>query len=71
MDSKQEIELFSQLSSHNRLKDWLSDRLESEYSALVQAADIDQLRRAQGRAQLLKSMLSLLDIAPGAAKRQV
>lgn len=71
MDSKQEIELFSQLSSHIRLKDWLNDRLESEYSALVQAVDVDQLRRAQGRAQLLKSMLTLLDVAPGAARRQV
>ena len=71
MDSKQEIELFSQLSSHIRLKDWLSDRLESEHSALVQTVDIDQLRRAQGRAQLLKSMLTLLDVAPGAARRQV
>jgi hypothetical protein len=69
MDLKNELVLFDQLSGNPRFKDWLQDKLTTEVSALVQQVDIDQLRRSQGRAQLLKSMLDLLDKAPTAVRR--
>lgn len=70
MDLKNELALFDQLSGNNRLRDWLTHKLDIEYSVLSMNADIDQLRRAQGRAQLLKSMVELLDKAPAAARHR-
>lgn len=70
MDLKNELALFDQLSGNNRLRDWLNDKLATEYSALSSQVDIDQVRRAQGRAQLLKSMLDLLDKAPAAIRQR-
>ena len=68
MDLKNELALFDQLSGTPRLRAWLAHKLEIEYSVLSMNSDIDQLRRAQGRAQLLKSMVELLDKAPAAAR---
>jgi len=70
MDLKNELALFDQLSGNRRFKEWLLHKLETEYSVLSQNADVDQLRRAQGRAQLLKSMLDLLDKAPAAVRQR-
>jgi len=58
-----ELDLFDQLSRQPRFKQWLQQKLDTEYTVLCQMSDADQLRRAQGRAQLLKSMLDLLDKA--------
>jgi hypothetical protein len=69
MDLKHEIALFDQLSGNVRLREWLMHKLDSEYSVLSMNSDIDQLRRSQGRTQLLKSMLELMDKAPAAARR--
>ena len=68
MDLKNELALFDQLSGNNRLREWLMHKLDTEYSVLSMNSDIDQLRRSQGRTQLLKSMLELMDKAPGAAR---
>ena len=70
MDPKNELALFDQLSGNNRLREWLSHKLETEFSVLSVNTDIDQLRRAQGRVQLLKSMVDLLDRAPAAARQR-
>lgn len=69
MDSQTELMLFDQLSGNSRFKGWLNERLEHEYSVLTQMADVDQLKRSQGRAQLLKSMLDLMEKAPTAMRR--
>lgn len=61
-----ELDLFEQLSRQPKLKQWLETKLTTEYTVLCQMNDVEQLRRAQGRAQLLKSMIDLLDI--GAAR---
>jgi hypothetical protein len=55
-----ELDLFEQLSRQPRFKDWLQVQLDKEFTVLCQMNDSDQLRRAQGRAQLLKSMIDLL-----------
>lgn len=68
MTKDQELELFD-LLSRTKLKDWLTERRDIEVQTLVQSADIELLRKAQGRAALLDSMVKLLEAAPGAVKR--
>lgn len=61
-----ELDLFAGLSRNTRFKKWVEDKLANEYTILSQMSDVDLLRRAQGRAQLLKAMMDLLD--KGAAR---
>ncbi len=60
MTKPDELELFDYLS-RTKLREWLEAQLAAEISVLTQALDIDQLRKAQGRAGLLTSMRVLLD----------
>lgn len=69
MDKASELELFEYLSRTPAVRKWLEQKLDAEMKILVQALDVDQLRKAQGRAGLLDSMLRLLNDAPSAAKR--
>ena len=62
-DKITELNLFSKLGHEPKLKEWLAYKLSVETNILVSHTDIDQLRRAQGRAQLLQIMLDLLDAA--------
>ena len=64
-----EIELFDNLARNNRLREWLESKLDVETKVLYQSSDIDQLRRAQGRAQAWQTMLELMDKAPAVMKR--
>jgi hypothetical protein len=68
MDSRKELEMFDQLSRSTRLKEWLQDKLESEYEVLCMMNDIEQVRRSQGRTQLLKSMLYIMEKARTTSK---
>ena len=70
MVNRDELELFEHLSRNTKFRDWLDAKIDSELKVLVMSVDIDQLRKAQGRAGLLQSMLRLLDDAPAALKRQ-
>ena len=69
MTKQDELELFEYLSRQPKLKEWLQDKLVTEVSVLTQAIEVDQLRKAQGRAGILNQMLTLLDQAPAAIKR--
>jgi len=64
IDRSDELELFAFLARQPKMKDWLTFKLEIELRVLVQNGDVEQLRRAQGKAQLLQHMLELLDKAP-------
>ena len=64
-----EIELFDYLSRQPKFRDWLNNEIITDTSVLMQATDIDQLRKAQGRCGLLTKMLTLLDRSPAALKR--
>jgi hypothetical protein len=64
-----ELELFDALSRNTKLRAWITYKLTADFSVLVQSNDVDQLRKAQGRAGLLQSMLTLMDQAPNALKR--
>lgn len=61
MDRKDELELFSQLARNDRLVQWLKAKLDGEIKVLVSNPDVEQIRKAQGKAQLLQYMLDLLD----------
>lgn len=69
IDKTEEIELFSFLSRQPKLREWLTAKLEVELRVLVSNNDVDQLRKAQGKAQLLQHMVELLDKSPAALKR--
>lgn len=69
MTKPDELELFDYLSRQPKLKEWLSYKLSGDLKILMQANDMDQLRKAQGRAALLESMLKLMDDASAALKR--
>ena len=62
-DRSAELELFKRLMREPKLDEWLAYRLELEQAVLVQSVDIDKLRRAQGRAQLVQQMQALLEAA--------
>lgn len=68
MTKPEELELFDYLS-RTKLRDWISAQLATEFQVLTQSIDVDQLRKAQGRAGLLTNMANLLDKAPTAVKR--
>jgi hypothetical protein len=69
MTKDEELALFDYLARNSKFRDWLEQKLSFEVEALIQTPDVDQLRRAQGRAGLLQQMVKLLEVAPGAVKR--
>lgn len=60
MDRQAEFDLFTRLCREPKLRDWLEGKLETEVAVLLVAEDV---RKAQGRAQLLQQMIDLLDAA--------
>jgi hypothetical protein len=60
MDREAEFALFTRLAREPKLREWLTGKLEAELAVLVVAEDV---RKAQGRAQLLKQIIDLLDAA--------
>ena len=58
MNRDAELALFARLAREPKLKEWLNSKLEAEFKVLVAADDV---RKAQGRAQLLQQMVDLLD----------
>lgn len=63
MTKPEEAELFEFLARQAKLREWLNAKLAEDTKVLMQALDIDQLRKAQGRAQFASTMLSLMDAA--------
>lgn len=69
IDKTEELELFAFLARQPKLREWINAKLDIELRVLVQNGDVEQLRRAQGKAQLLQHILELLDKAPAAVKQ--
>ncbi len=63
MDREVELALYGRLLREPKLKEWLQAKLDAEVSVLLVNPDVEALRKAQGRAQLLQHMLDLLDAA--------
>ena len=55
-----DLEVFQRLPE-SVLRPWLQREKDAAVKTLINVADPDKLRQAQGRAQLLQQMLDLLD----------
>jgi hypothetical protein len=69
IDRNDELELFAFLARQTKLRDWLNYKLAIELRVLVQNPDVEQLRKAQGKAQLLQHIMELMDKAPAAVRQ--
>ncbi len=58
MNRDAELALFARLAREPKLKEWLQEKLEAEIKVLVAADDV---RKAQGRAQLLQQIIDSLE----------
>ena len=63
MTKAEEAELFEFLARQQSLRAWLNAKLVEDTKVLMQALEVDQLRKAQGRCQFATQMLSLMDAA--------
>jgi len=70
MTKSEELELFEYLGRQHKLREWLKSKLDSDIEVLVKSNDIEQLRKAQGRAGFITAMVGLMDQAPAALKKQ-
>lgn len=70
MDRAKEAELFDHLCRTPRLKEWFQEQYDEQTAILVVNPDVEQLRKAQGRAQLLKQFMDKLTAAEAAAKKR-
>lgn len=70
MDRAKETELFDHLCRTPRLKEWLQEQFDEQTAILVVNPDVEQLRKAQGRAQFAKNMIDKLTAAEAAAKKR-
>jgi len=61
MTKPEEVELFEFLARQAKLREWLISKLAEDTQVLMQALEIDQLRKAQGRTQFASTMLSMMD----------
>lgn len=58
MNRDAELALFARLAREPKLKEWLQEKLEAEIKVLMAADDV---RKAQGRAQLLQQLIDSLE----------
>lgn len=70
MDRAKETELWDHLCRTPRLKEWLQEQFDEQTAILVVNPDVEQLRKAQGRAQFAKAMIDKLAAAEAAAKKR-
>lgn len=64
MISSKDLQMFESVARGNpRLREWLLSELADTHGVLVKMNDEAQLRRAQGRAQCLQSLIDNLDAA--------
>lgn len=70
ISKQEEVELFDFLSRQPKFREWVNSKLAAETTVLVASTEIDHLRKAQGKAQLLNQMIELLDRAPEALRRK-
>lgn len=69
INKDQELKLFAFLARQSELRVWLDGKLQAELQVLVNHSDIEVVRKAQGKSQLLQQMLKLLDEAPAIVDR--
>lgn len=70
MTPQHEKELFDTLCRLPRLREWFDEQLSTQLRILVSNNDVEQLRKAQGHAQLCEKFIARLDAAKKAATPQ-
>lgn len=70
MTREHEAQLWGALCRTPRLKEWFQEQYDEQTAILVVNPDVEQLRKAQGRAQLLKHLMDKLTAAEAAAKKR-
>lgn len=70
MTRENEARLFADLCRSRPLKEWLDAQLAEQVKILLVNPDFDNLRKAQGAAQFIKSIMDKLTAAESAAQRQ-
>lgn len=70
MERTKEAELFEHLCRTPRLREWLQEQFDEQTAILVVNPDVEQLRRAQGRAQFVKALLDKLTAAEAAIRKR-
>lgn len=64
MLTNQDLQMFESVARGNpRLREWLVSELTAKHDVLVKMNDVEQLRRAQGYAQCLQTLIENLDAA--------
>lgn len=61
MITSQDLAMFESVArSHPQLRAWLERELETEIKALIQMNDGEQIKRVQGRAQVMQTLIENL-----------
>lgn len=70
MLANKDIQLFESVARGNpRLREWLVSELAMKHEVLVKMNDVEQLRRTQGYAQCLQTMIENLDAATSSSRK--
>jgi len=67
--TNKDLQTFEQIARNTpRFKEWLQAELRTKHDVLVKMNDVEQLRRTQGYAQCLQTLIENLDAASGSPR---
>ena len=70
MLTSQQLQMFESIArDHPKFRLWLEDELTKKYEVLVKVIDGEQMRRAQGHAQCLQTLIEQLDYHKSPSRR--
>ena len=70
MLANKDMQLFESVARGNpRLREWLVSELATKHDVLVKMNDVEQLRRTQGYAQCLQTLIENLDAATSSSRK--
>lgn len=70
MLANKDMQLFESVARGNpRFREWLVSELSAKHDVLVKMNDVEQLRRTQGYAQCLQTMIENLDVATSSPRK--
>jgi len=68
--ANKDMQLFESVARGNpRLREWLVSELATKHDVLVKMNDVEQLRRTQGYAQCLQTLIENLDAATSSSRK--
>lgn len=70
MLANKDLTMFESVARGNpRFREWLVSELATKHDVLVKMNDVEQLRRTQGYAQCLQTLIENLDAASGSSRK--